>query len=99
MPEPAGMLIPPPGLGSGKFVTPWLRMHSEKARNDPPCDEAVGLCADEPQPQMATAQTVARSEATDRGCRRRRLSGEVCVVVDMIGSKGSASLGAAAAGL
>ena len=83
MPELEGMLIPPPGLGSGKFVTPWLRMHSENARNDPPRDEAFGLCPDEPHAPIATAHTAAASEGSSR-CQRR--GGGVGAVADMIGS-------------
>ena len=55
------MLIPPPGLGSGNPVTPWLRMHCEKARKDCAFDEALGLCPDEPQAAIATAQTTKES--------------------------------------
>jgi hypothetical protein len=33
IPEPTVMWMPPPPLGSGKFGTPWERMHFENARN------------------------------------------------------------------
>jgi hypothetical protein len=38
-----------PILGSGKFVTPWLRKHSENASTLNACDKAPGLWPDEPQ--------------------------------------------------
>jgi len=66
-------LIPPWPLGSGKPVTPWLRMHSEKARNDPRCDEAFGSWPDDPQPAIARTQTPAVTAAS----RRRRQIGSV----------------------
>jgi hypothetical protein len=55
MPVPPSA-IPPLGWGSGNAVTRWLRMHSEKARKDCACDEALGLWPDEPQAAIATAQ-------------------------------------------
>ena len=55
MPVPP-RLIPPLGWGSGNAVTRWLRMHSEKARKDRACEEALGLWPDEPQAAIATAQ-------------------------------------------
>ena len=59
MPVPLRLRLPP--AGSGKFETPWLRMHSEKARKVCACDEPPGLWPDEPQAAIASAQTATAS--------------------------------------
>ncbi len=67
MPEPGPNWIPPWGLGSGNADRPWLRMHSEKARNDPFCDGALGPRPDEPHAPIATAHAPAVNDASSRG--------------------------------
>lgn len=60
-----GMLNPPPGNGSGKSLTPWERMQSEKAiPATPPLDgrlpALLGLLED-PQATIAAAHPSAAS--------------------------------------
>jgi hypothetical protein len=56
-------------LGSGKFETPCVRMHSENASKPLTAVDSRGLLADEPQAEIATVQPSATSDAR----RRRRV--------------------------
>lgn len=65
---PAGIWIPPPPLGSGKFETPCERMHSENAKKLPLLPpEWLDLLADEPQAAIATVQPTMAAAAHGRG--------------------------------
>ena len=57
-PWPTRGLKPPPGSGSGKFETPWARMHSANRRLAPPPPPPAP--APEPHAARATADAVAR---------------------------------------
>jgi hypothetical protein len=56
--NPAGMAKPPPALASGKFGTPWERMHPAYA-TAPESPRGRVVLPDAPQAAIATAQPTA----------------------------------------
>jgi hypothetical protein len=61
-----GTTSPPVALGSGKFGTPWARMHCAYASSGPPLARVpLGLLED-PQAAIAVAQTTAANAADKR---------------------------------
>ena len=84
IPEPCAMRIPPPPLGSGKFGTPFARMHSANLRNpllslldEPGLDEPETFESLAVPPQAAIATTQPRAA---NPVLTSRLRGMACVL-------------------
>jgi hypothetical protein len=70
--NPAGMSKPPPALASGKFGTPWERMHAAYATAPESLLERVVLRAvpEAPQAAIASAQPTATVPNRERAWQR-----------------------------
>jgi len=56
-----GMISPPDALGSGKFGTPWARMHWAEASAGPPVGPALLGPLALPQAAITAVQVIART--------------------------------------